>query len=248
MLTLFSVSTTLEVQALGRARRAVESLMALRPETALRKQSDGSVSKVPAADLRVDDIVVLRPGDRVPADGVIVSGRGSLDEASITGKSMPVSKEPGGQVFEATVNLDGVLEVGVTKTIEESTVARMIALVTEAQAAKAPSERFSAWFGQRYTIAVMAGAALAFAAFYWLGRDWEDALYRSATCWSPPARAPSSYRCPQLSFRPCRPPRGVACSSRAARRSKRSLRSTLSPSIRQALYHGQGGGDEGRCA
>jgi heavy metal translocating P-type ATPase len=69
----------------------------------------------------------------------------------------------------------------VTKTIEDSTVARMIALVTEAQSAKAPSEQFSAWFGQRYTIAVMIGAALAFATFYWLGRDWEDALYRSAT-------------------------------------------------------------------
>jgi heavy metal translocating P-type ATPase len=181
LLTLFSVSTTLEERALGRARRAVESLMALRPETALRKASDGSVAEVPAADLRVDDVVVLRPGARVPADGVIVSGRGSLDEASITGESMPVAKEPGAQVFEATVNLDGVLEVAVAKTIEESTVARMIDLVTEAQAAKAPSERFSAWFGQRYTIAVMAGAALAFAAFYWLGRDWEDALYRSAT-------------------------------------------------------------------
>ncbi len=125
--------------------------------------------------------MVLRPGARVPADGVIVGGRGSLDEASITGESMPVAKDPGAQVFEATVNLDGVLEVAVTKTIEDSTVARMIALVTEAQAAKAPSEQFSAWFGQRYTVAVMAGAALAFAAFYWLGRDWEDALYRSAT-------------------------------------------------------------------
>ena len=181
LLTLFSVSTALEEQALGRARRAVESLMALRPETALRKASDGSVAEVPAADLRVNDVVVLRPGARVPADGVIVSGRGSLDEASITGESMPVAKEPGAQVFEATVNLDGVLEVAVAKTIEDSTVARMIALVTEAQAAKAPSEQFSAWFGQRYTLAVMAGAALAFAAFYWFGSDWEDALYRSAT-------------------------------------------------------------------
>ena len=181
LLTLFSVSTTLEEQALGRARRAVESLMALRPETALRKASDGSVVEIAAADLEVGDTVVLRPGARVPADGVIVSGRGSLDEANITGESMPVAKEPGAQVFEATVNLDGVLEARVSKTIEESTVARMIALVTEAQAAKAPSEQFSAWFGQRYTIAVMAGAALAFAAFYWLGRDWEDALYRSAT-------------------------------------------------------------------
>jgi Cd2+/Zn2+-exporting ATPase len=172
LLTLFSVSTTLEARALGRARRAVESLMALRPETALRKQP---------ADLRVDDGVVLRPGARVPADGVVVSGRGSLDEASITGESIPVSKAPGAQVFEATVNLDGVLEVAITKPVEESTVARMIQLVTEAQAAKAPSERFSAWFGQRYTIGVMVAAALAFIVFYWLGRDWEDALYKSAT-------------------------------------------------------------------
>src|SRR5690554_2855992 len=181
LLTLFSISTTLEERALGRARRAIEALMELRPETALRKVSDGTSLEVPAADLKVDDIVVLRPGARVPADGVIVSGRGSLDEANITGESMPVSKQPGEQVFEATVNLDGVLEAAVTRTVEDSTVVRMIALVTEAQAAKAPSERFSAWFGQRYTVAVMAGAVLTFAAFYWLGRDWENALYRAAT-------------------------------------------------------------------
>src|SRR5690554_6621398 len=181
LLTLFSISTTLEDRALGRARRAIEALMELRPETALRKAADGAVSEIPAADLEVDDVVVLRPGARVPADGVIVAGRGSLDEANITGESMPVAKEPGAQVFEATVNLDGVLEVVVTKTVEESTIARMIALVTEAQAARAPSERFSAWFGQRYTLAVMAGAIIAFVAFYWLGRDWDEALYRSAT-------------------------------------------------------------------
>ena len=181
LLTLFSVSTTLEERALGRARRAVEALMALRPETALRKEPDGTVMEVLAADIRVKETVVLRPGARVPADGVIISGRGSLDEANITGESVPVSKDPGDQVFEATVNLDGVLEVAVTKTVGESTVARMIALVTQAQAAKAPSERFSAWFGQRYSVAVMAGAIVAFAAFYWLGRDWEEALYRAAT-------------------------------------------------------------------
>ena len=148
LLTLFSVSTTLEERTLGRARRAVEALMALRPETALRKEPDGTVTEVLAADLRVKEIVVLRPGARVPADGVIISGRGSLDEANIIGESVPVSKDPGDQVFEATVNLDRVLEVAVTNTIGESTVARMIALVTQAQAAKAPSERFSAWFGQ----------------------------------------------------------------------------------------------------
>ncbi len=181
LLTLYRVSTTLEERALGRARRALEALMALRPETALRKTSDGTVTEVSAADLKVNDIIVLRPGARVPADGLIVSGHGSLDEANITGESMPVEKITGSQVFEATVNLDGVLDVAVSKTVEESTVARMIALVTEAQAAKAPSERFSAWFGQRYTVVVLVGAMLAFAAFWWIGRGWEEALYRAAT-------------------------------------------------------------------
>ena len=181
LLTLFSISTTLEERALGRARRAIEALMALRPETALRKTAGGAVEEVAASALAVGDVVVLRPGARVPTDGVIVIGRGGIDEANITGESMPVSKEAGAQVFEATVNLDGVLEMSVTRTVSDSTIARMIRLVTEAQAARAPSERFSEWFGHRYTVAVMAGAVIAFAAFYGLGRDWEEALYRAAT-------------------------------------------------------------------
>ncbi len=120
LLTLFSLSTTLEERALGRARRAIEALMALRPETALRKTSGGAVEEIPAALLCVGDIVILRPGARVPADGTILDGHSAIDEASITGESMPVSKDPGTQVFEATVNLDGVLEVAVTKALAES--------------------------------------------------------------------------------------------------------------------------------
>ena len=181
LLTLFSVSTTLEERALGRARRAIEALMALRPETALRKTAGGGIEEIPAGALAVGDVVMLRPGARVPTDGVIVSGRGGIDEANITGESVPVSKEVGAQVFEATVNLEGVLEVAVSRTVGDSTIARMIRLVTEAQAARAPSERFSEWFGQRYTVAVMAGAMIAFAAFWWLGNGWEEALYRAAT-------------------------------------------------------------------
>ena len=181
LLALFSLSTTMEERAMGRARRAIEALMELRPETAFRKSVEGAVEEVLAAQLDVGDIVVLRPGARVPADGTVLRGRGALDESTITGESMPVGKEPGGKVFEATVNLDGVLEVQITKSLEQSTVARMIALVTEAQAAKAPSERFSAWFGQRYTIAVLVGSVVALGVFYGLGRDWETALYRAAT-------------------------------------------------------------------
>ena len=93
LLTLFSVSTTLEKRALGRAQNAIEALMALRPETALRKSVDGMVTEVPAADLNAGDIVVLRPGARVPADGIVSSGHSSVDEASITGESMPVAKD-----------------------------------------------------------------------------------------------------------------------------------------------------------
>jgi heavy metal translocating P-type ATPase len=181
LLTLFSVAGTLEERALGRARSAIEALMALRPETALRKTASGAVEEVSAAALAVGDVVVLRPGARVPTDGTITSGRGGLDEANITGESMPVSKDVGQPVFEATVNLDGVLEITVTRTVGESTIARMIRLVTQAQAAKAPSERFSAWFGQRYTIAVLIGAIIAFTSFYWIGGDWKPALYKAAT-------------------------------------------------------------------
>lgn len=181
LLTLFSISTTLEERALGRARRAIEALMELRPETALRRAPDGTVVEIPAAELSAGDVVVLRPGARVPADGVVLEGSGAVDEANITGESLPVAKGPGAQVFEATVNLDAVLTITVSRSVADSTVARMIALVTEAQAAKAPSERFSAWFGQRYTVAVLAGAILAFLAFRWLGHDWHEALYRAAT-------------------------------------------------------------------
>ncbi|WP_323036210.1 cation-translocating P-type ATPase [Pararhodobacter sp.] len=180
LLTLFSISGTLETRALGRARRAVEALMALRPETALLQTSNGT-REVSVGSLLPGDIVVLRPGARVPVDGEIVVGRGSLDESTITGESMPVHKAQGQKVFEATVNLDSVMEVRVTRGTADSTVARMITLVTEAQAAKAPSERFSAWFGQRYTIAVLVGSVVALIGFLLAGRGWDDALYRAAT-------------------------------------------------------------------
>lgn len=180
LLTLFSISTTLEQRAIGRARRAVEALMALRPDTALRRDADGSVTEVPVGNLASGDIVVLRPGARIPVDGIIREGDGALDEATITGESMPVHKHPGEKVFEATINLNAVLTMQVTQTVAGSTVARMIAMVTEAQAARAPSEQFSQWFGQRYTVAVLAGSVLAFAALLWAGYPVDDALYRAA--------------------------------------------------------------------
>ena len=179
LLALFSLSGTLEHRAMGKARRAVEALMRLRPDTALRRVGDG-VEEVPTDRLTPGDIVVLRPGARVPVDGVVVSGSGALDEATITGESMPVTKTVGDRLNEATVNLTAVLDMQVSRPLADSTVARMIRMVTEAQAARAPSERFSDWFGQRYTVAVLVGSVLALAGFVLAGYPVREALYKAA--------------------------------------------------------------------
>ena len=180
LLTLFAISQTLERRAMGRARRAVEALMALRPDTALVRRGD-VVAEVPAESLTPGDVVVLRPGARVPVDGVVVAGEGLLDEATLTGESEPQHKGPGAALHEATVNLNGVLDMEVTRGLADSTVARMIRLVTEAQAARAPSERFSEWFGQRYTVAVLVGSVAAYLGLLWWGLPHQTALYRAAT-------------------------------------------------------------------
>lgn len=181
LLTLFSLSGTLEDRAMGKARRAVEALMALRPETAILRHPDGSSKEVAVSELAIGDTVILRPGARVPVDGTLIEGEGALDESSITGESLPVSKAPGAKLHEATVNLNSILALRVDRPLAESTVARMILMVTEAQAMKAPSERFSEWFGQRYTVAVLLGSALLFLLFIRIGIPESEALYRAAT-------------------------------------------------------------------
>lgn len=180
LLALFSISGALESRAMGKARRAVEALMALRPAVAERLGPEGTET-VAVAELQPGDRVVLRPGARVPVDGQVIEGTGSLDESTITGESLPVTKAPGARLHEATVNLNAVLVMEVRRTLEESTVAQMVRMVTEAQALKAPSERFSTWFGQRYTWAVLIGSALAYIGFLLWGFGRDDALYRAAT-------------------------------------------------------------------
>lgn len=180
LLALFSISGALEHRAMGKARRAIEALMALRPAVAERLTPDGTES-VPVADLRPGDRVVLRPGGRVPVDGLLREGEGSLDESTITGESLPAVKAPGAALHEATVNLNAVLVMEVRRGLEESTVAQMVRMVTEAQASKAPSERFSTWFGQRYSWAVLIGSILAYFGFLAWGLPQDQAMYRAAT-------------------------------------------------------------------
>jgi Zn2+/Cd2+-exporting ATPase len=181
LLFLFSLSGTLEDYALGNTKRAVSALMKLRPDTANVRQADGSTQTFPVEEVKLGDVVLVKPGERLPVDGEILSGSSAIDQSPVTGESLPVDKTVGDQVFAATMNGYGVLEVKVTKLASESTLARMVNLVTEAQAQRAPSQRFSDWFGQRYTVVVLVGSALALAIFLLLRIPTQDAFYKAAT-------------------------------------------------------------------
>lgn len=184
LLFLFSLAGTLEERAMGTTRRAVAALMRLRPDTARVLEGDGPAAverEVPAEAVAVGARLRVRPGERVPLDGTVLEGASAVDQAPITGESAPVDKLPGDEVFAGTVNGHGTLVVRVAKAATDSTLARMVRLVTEAQAAKAPSERFSDWFGQRYTVWVLLGTAASLVAFLVAGVAVETALYRAAT-------------------------------------------------------------------
>jgi heavy metal translocating P-type ATPase len=181
LLFLFSLAGTLEEYAMGNTKRAVVALMKLRPDEANLEAADGSVTRVAVEALEIGNVVVVKPGEKIPADGVVLSGNSAVDQSSMTGESVPVDKEVGEQVFAGTVNGHGVLKIEVEKTASHSTLAQMIKLVTEAQAKRSPSERFSDWFGERYTIVVLVGTALALIGFILFGIPYAEAFYKAAT-------------------------------------------------------------------
>jgi Cd2+/Zn2+-exporting ATPase len=156
---LFALSEALEAFSLERARRAVKALMQLTPETALLKRGD-NFTEVPVAEVEVGGIIAVKSGSRVPLDGEITSGESTVNQAPITGESMPVEKKVGDQVFAGSVNGEGSLEIRTTKPYTETTIAKIIHLVEEAQSQKAPSQRFVDVFAKYYTPAVMVAALL----------------------------------------------------------------------------------------
>ncbi|MCO6416126.1 cadmium-translocating P-type ATPase [Siccirubricoccus sp. KC 17139] len=175
---LFTIGELLEGVAAGRARAGIEALGALVPRTALLVER-GTAREVPAASLKVGDLVLVRPGDRVSADGEVVEGESEVDESPVTGESVPVPKAEGAQVFAGSVNASGALQVRVTKPASDNTIARIIRLVEEAQEAKAPTARFIERFSAVYTPAAVAVAALvAVAPPLLLGADWDTWIYR----------------------------------------------------------------------
>jgi Cd2+/Zn2+-exporting ATPase len=176
---LFAVSLALEAWSVGRARRAVEALLNLAPSTA-RVLSNGRETEVAVNEVAIGTVFLAKPGDRIALDGEVLQGTSEVNQAPITGESVPVLKEPGSQVFAGTINGNGALEVCSTKAASDSTLAHIIQMVGSAQANKAPSERWVERFARYYTPLVFALAiAVCLVPPLLLGGGWQEWTYRS---------------------------------------------------------------------
>ncbi len=170
---LFAIGELLENVAAGRARAGIKALGSLMPRTA-RVERGGAVAEIPADALRLGDLVQVRPGDRVPCDGIIVERQSAVDESPVTGESMPVSRGPGDAVIAASVNTVALLRVRVTAAASDNTISRIVRMVEETTASRAPTQRFIEKFSIYWTPAAMAVSALvmlvpplAFGGDYW---------------------------------------------------------------------------------
>ncbi|MCR6736016.1 MAG: heavy metal translocating P-type ATPase [Afipia sp.] len=176
----FALALALEAWSLGRARRAVAALMELAPTVARVRRSDGNETEVPAGQVEVGAHIVVRPGDKIPLDGRVFAGESEVNQAPITGESVPVPVEPGKEVFAGTINGEGALEIQTTKAAQDTTLARIIRMVGTAQSRRAPSEQWVERFARIYTPAVM---VLALAVFLVpplvFGEAWEPWFYRA---------------------------------------------------------------------
>ena len=156
---LFSLSELLESWSVGRARRAIQALMQLAPDTALVRRH-GNVREVSASEVAVGETIFVKSGQKVPLDGTILKGSSAIDQAPITGESMPVDKKEGDTVYAGTINGEGSLEIQTTRAAGDTTLSRIIKMVEEAQQQKAPAQRFVDVFAKYYTPAVMVLALL----------------------------------------------------------------------------------------
>src|SRR5919108_772183 len=152
---LFALAQTLEARAMARARGAIRALMDLAPAEALVIRA-GKEQLTPVDSVRIGDIIVVRPGEKIPLDGRIAKGRSFINQAPITGESLPVDKGPGDEVFAGAINGRGALEIDVTRLCRDSTLARIIHLVEHAQSQRAPSQTFVDRFARVYTPIVLA--------------------------------------------------------------------------------------------
>jgi Cd2+/Zn2+-exporting ATPase len=194
LLFLFSTGHALEHYAMERARKAIESLAELAPETA-RVRRDGTEQEVPVEELRRGDTVIVRTNDRIPADGIVTKGESEVNQAPVTGESVPVEKRPvddpqqaaeqeddldaAHRVFAGTINGSGALEVRVTRRSDETTLARVVQMVTEAEAEQSPTQRFTDRFERVFVPAVLGLVALLLFAWVPLDETFADSFYRA---------------------------------------------------------------------
>ncbi|MEG0862315.1 MAG: heavy metal translocating P-type ATPase [Pseudomonas sp.] len=177
---LFTVAELIEARSLDRARNAIGGLMQLSPDMATVQHADGQWREVEVKQVALGALVRVRPGERIGLDGEVVSGQSSIDQAPITGESLPVEKGPGDKVFAGTINQAGALEYRVTAAAGQSTLARIIKAVEEAQGARAPTQRFVDQFSRIYTPAVFAFAlAVAVIPPLFMAGAWFDWIYRA---------------------------------------------------------------------
>ena len=163
VMVLFAIGEALEGYTADRARDSIRSLMEVVPQEAIRLDSHGEhthETRVNVRDLRVGDVIVVKPGDRIPMDGRVRAGNSAVNQAPITGESKLIDKTPDSEIFAGSINGEGVLEVEVTRLAEDNTISRLIAMVEEAQEKRAPSQRFIDKFAAIYTPAVMVLALL----------------------------------------------------------------------------------------
>ena len=176
---LFALSLALEAWSVGRARRAVEALLDLAPPT-VRVLEDGRETELAADQVPVGTVFLVKPGDRIALDGEVLRGNSEVNQAPITGESVPAFKEPGSLVFAGTINGNGAVEVRSTKAASDTTLAHIIQMVGAAQANKAPSEQWVEKFARYYTPVVFVSAALVFVAPpLLLGGGWQEWTYRA---------------------------------------------------------------------
>ncbi len=193
LLFLFSLGHALEHYAMGRARRAIESLGELVPDTALVRR-DGAEREVAVDTLEVDDTVIVKPNERIPADGVVVEGESAVNQAPVTGESVPVDKRPvedpeavqdptelgaAHRVYAGTINGSGALEMRVTKRADETTISRVVQMVTEAEAETSPTERFTDRFERVFVPSVLGFVVLLLFAWVPLDETVADSFYRA---------------------------------------------------------------------
>ena len=175
---LFAVGEVLEGVAASKARNGIRALADLVPKTALLEEN-GTTREVAAASLQVGQTVLIRPGDRIPADGEIIEGISGVDESPVTGESVPATRGPGERVFAGSINTEAVLRVTVTKAAQDNTISRIIRLVEEAEEARAPTERFIDRFSRWYMPAIVAVAVLVVVVPpLVLGQSWDTWIYR----------------------------------------------------------------------